>query len=109
MISRRTFLQGAISTGALGVAARGDAESITQDQIGDQVQTLPKGQLPEFPELRSPQIQAAYRYAVEHGEDLQYIPCFCGCDRFGHKHNRDCYIKAFNPDGTVTFTSHAAT
>ncbi len=47
--------------------------------------------------------------AVDHGDELQYIPCTCGCTRFGHKSNRDCYIKAFNKDGTLTFTSHAAT
>ena len=50
-----------------------------------------------------------YRYAVEHGDDLSYIPCFCGCYRFGHQSNHDCYIKASHPDGTLTFTSHAAT
>src|SRR3989442_171094 len=54
-------------------------------------------------------IQRLYRYAVEHGDELQYIPCFCGCYRFGHKSTRDCYVKGFNADGTLTFTSHAAT
>ena len=55
------------------------------------------------------EIQRLYRYAVEHGDELQYIACFCGCYRFGHKSNRDCYVKAFNAGGTLTFTSHAAT
>ena len=55
------------------------------------------------------EIERLYRYALEHGDELQYIPCFCGCGRFGHRNNQDCYIKSFNRDGTVTFTSHAAT
>ena len=80
---------------------------MTTDAIGDQVQTLPEGQFPEF--AGTGEIQRLYRYAVEHGDELQYIPCFCGCYRFSHKSNRDCYIKALNADGTLTFTSHAAT
>ena len=109
MITRRTFLSGTLVTVAGGVvaASQGLADPITRDAIGDQVQTLPKGQLPEF--AGPPHIRVAYRYAVERGEDLEYIPCFCGCIRFGHRHNRDCYIKSSNPDGTITFTSHAAT
>ena len=83
------------------------AAPVTTDAIGDQVQRLPKGQLPEF--AGTGDTQRLYRYAVEHGDEVQYIPCFCGCYRFGHKSNRDCYIKSFNPDGTLTFTSHAAT
>lgn len=105
---RRTFLHGAAALAAAVVApTRGQAGPVTRDDIGDQVQTLPKGQLPGF--AGPPNIRVAYRYAVERGDDLQYIPCFCGCARFGHKNNRDCYVKAFNTDGTLTFTSHAAT
>ena len=115
LISRRRLLYGAAATGAIGIAAwqmwpassGGNVGSVTTDAIGDQVQRLPPGQLPVF--AGSGEIRELYRYAVDHGDDLQYMPCFCGCYRFGHKSNRDCYIKAFNPDGTLTFTSHAAT
>jgi hypothetical protein len=108
MMKRRTFLHGAAALAAgVIVPTRGQAGPITRDDIGDQVQTLPKGQLPEF--AGPPNVRVAYRYAVERGDDLQYIPCFCGCVRFGHKHNGDCYLKSFNKDGTITFTSHAAT
>ena len=111
-MNRRTFVYAVGMTAAAGLAAwepwpTATAGSVTTDSIGDQVQTLPKGQLPDF--SRTGEIQRLYRYAVEHGGDLQYIPCFCGCYRFGHKSNRDCYIKAFNQDGALTFTSHAAT
>jgi hypothetical protein len=114
-ISRRRLLYGAAATGAIGIAAwqiwpasgGGGVASVTTDAIGDQVQTLPKGQLPVF--AGSGEIRDLYRYAVEHGDELQYMPCFCGCGRFGHQSNRDCYIKAFNADGSLTFTSHAAT
>jgi len=109
-MDRRKFLYGATVMAAAVMAPRSSpAGSVTIDAIGDQVQRLPKGQLPDFAGPSLPDIRRLYAYAVEHGEELQYIPCFCGCARMGHKSNRDCYIKSFNSDGTLTFTSHAAT
>lgn len=111
-MNRRTFLYAAGGTAA-GLAAgqlwptSGNAGPVTIDAIGDQVDTLLPGQRPYF--VDTDEIERLYRYALEHGDELQYIPCFCGCGRFGHKNNQDCYIKSFNPDGTVTVTSHAAT
>jgi len=111
---RRAFLYGGGATAVAAIVAwqiwptrSGTAAPVTTDEIGDHVQTLPRAHLPEF--ARTGEIQRLYRYAVEHGDELQYIPCFCGCYRFGHKSNRDCYVKAFNAGGTLTFTSHAAT
>lgn len=114
-MKRRGFLYGA---GAMAISAlaawplwptRSEtaAARVTTDTIGDQVETLPRGQVPNF--ARRGEIAGLYRYAAEHGDELQYIPCFCGCGRFGHQSNSDCYIKSFNADGTLTFTSHAAT
>jgi len=54
-------------------------------------------------------VQEAYRYAVDHADTLQYIPCFCGCKNIGHRHNADCYVAERLADGQVTFTSHGAT
>lgn len=110
MIGRRSMVRGLMLTiGMAAVERRALAGPVTVDKIGDQVQTLPRGQLPDFAGPSTPGIRALYQYAVEHGEELQYIPCFCGCVRFGHRTNRDCYIKAFERDGSVTYTSHAAT
>lgn len=110
MIGRRSMVRGLMLTiGLAAVERRALAGPVTVDKIGDQVQTLPRGQLPDFAGPGTPGIRALYQYAVEHGEELQYIPCFCGCVRFGHRSNRDCYIKAFERDGSVTYTSHAAT
>ena len=112
-IARRAFLYGAgaavagIAAWQLWPAASGGAPPVTTDAIGDRIQTLPRGQLPVF--ASGSEAQALYRYAVEHDGELQYIPCFCGCGRLGHKSNRDCYIKAVNPDGSVVFDSMAPT
>jgi hypothetical protein len=109
-ISRRFVVGGLVLTiGAAVMGRRALAGPVTIDNIGDQVQTLPRGQLPDFAGPGTPGIRALYQYAVEHADQLQYIPCFRGCGRFGHRSNRDCYVKAFNRDGSVTYTSHAAT
>lgn len=113
-MKRRGFLYGAGATGIVAVAAwrlgwtrTEPASPVTTDAIGDQVQTLPPDQVPVF--AGPGDVARLYRYAAEHGDELQYIPCFCGCARFGHRSNRDCYVKSVNRDGTLTFTSHAAT
>jgi len=47
-------------------------------------------------------VREVYRFAAEHPEILSYVPCFCGCERGGHKGNDDCFVKARNADGDVT-------
>lgn len=108
MMTRCVFLSGvALAVATTTREGRAFAGPITIDKIGDQVQTLPRGQLPEF--AKTADIRRLYQYAVERGDELKYMPCFCGCVNFGHVSNRDCYIKSVNGDGTITFTSHAAT
>jgi hypothetical protein len=47
-------------------------------------------------------VSAAYRFAAEHPEILSYVPCFCGCERAGHRGNEDCFVKTRNEKGDVT-------
>jgi hypothetical protein len=110
---RRAWL--ALGLGGLAVAATAGVRrtwgqpstAVQTDEIGDQVQRLPRTQLPVF--AVSADHQRLYRFAVDRPEVLRYMPCFCGCGRFGHQDNRHCYVKADHGDGTVTYTSHAAT
>ena len=97
----------------LGLAAAGvawwigaDAQPVTVDEIGDENQTVPQGQLPRF----AAKGDAARLYAFTAGDadTLRWMPCTCGCTNVGHVSNRSCYVKA-EADGRVTFTSHAAT
>jgi Protein of unknown function with PCYCGC motif len=63
---------------------------------------FPPLQLPAYPLGRSPEvITAAYRFAAEHPEILTYIPCFCGCERSGHRGNEDCFVKSRAANGDV--------
>jgi hypothetical protein len=46
-------------------------------------------------------VRAAYLFAAEHPEVLSYVPCFCGCERSGHKGNDDCFVARRNAAGDV--------
>ena len=100
---------------ALGLAwtARGQSpvppagqRPVTKDEIGDEVQTVPRGELPVF--AGEGDTGALYRFATTRGDVLRYMPCTCGCAQVGHTSNRSCYVKA-ESDASVTYTSHAAT
>jgi hypothetical protein len=52
---------------------------------------------------RSPdKVKAAFEFAARHPEVLTYIPCFCGCERMGHKGNEDCFVARRDASGRVT-------
>jgi hypothetical protein len=53
--------------------------------------------MPRPPEV----VQAAYKFAAEHPEVLSYMPCFCGCERSGHRGNEDCFVQARDVNGNV--------
>jgi hypothetical protein len=55
-----------------------------------------------FPPARPVEVvTAAYKFAAEHPEVLGYVPCYCGCERSGHRGNDDCFVAARTPSGDV--------
>jgi hypothetical protein len=65
--------------------------------------TLPPLPVQSYAPPRPPDvIRAAYVFAAEHPEVLSYVPCFCGCERSGHKGNEDCFVSARDANGDVT-------
>ena len=59
--------------------------------------------MPGYPVGRTPEaIKAAYMFAAEHPEVLTYVPCFCGCERSGHRGNEDCFVKSRAANGDVS-------
>jgi hypothetical protein len=65
-------------------------------------ENLPPLQFPGYPMARSPEVvRAAYKFAAEHPEVMSYVPCFCGCERMGHRGNEDCFVKARDVNGDV--------
>jgi hypothetical protein len=47
-------------------------------------------------------VRAVYKFAAEHPEVLSYVPCYCGCERSGHRGNDDCFVMGRNAKGDVT-------
>lgn len=97
-----------VGTGAAAttVFVRAAAQTVTIDEVGDQVQTVPRGRSPVF--AGRGDTGALYRFATEQESTLAWMPCFCGCGDLGHGSNRACYVKQESPD-RITDTSHAAT
>jgi hypothetical protein len=97
----------ALTLAAVAQSAPSVAQSApSKDEIGDEVQTVPRGGLPAF--AGDADAPALYRFATTRGDVLRYMPCTCGCAQLGHTSNRSCYIKA-ETEAAVTYTSHAAT
>ena len=46
-------------------------------------------------------VTAAYDFAARHPEILQYMPCYCGCEAFGHTANHSCFVRRRAADGRV--------
>ena len=71
-------------------------------------QTAQTMKMPDFVQSAAPDVQTAYQFAVSNPHALETVPCYCGCGKMGHKSNLDCYVKAVDSVGNVTFDSHAA-
>ena len=68
----------------------------------------PQANLPPLPFDAGPParpmevVRAVYKFAAEHPEVLGYVPCYCGCEREGHRGNDDCFVAARSAKGDVT-------
>jgi hypothetical protein len=79
-----------------------DRGPIASDLKPHPQENLPPLQFPGYPTARPPEVvRAAYKFAAEHPEVLSYVPCFCGCERSGHRGNEDCFVKARDVNGDV--------
>jgi uncharacterized protein with PCYCGC motif len=56
---------------------------------------------PEPPARPMDVVRAAYQFAAEHPEVLGYVPCYCGCERSGHRGNEDCFVSRRDAKGDV--------
>lgn len=56
-----------------------------------------------------PGVPQAYQAAVDYTEELEQIPCFCGCKLGGHQNVRYCFIEKDDPKGeSIMFDRHGA-
>jgi hypothetical protein len=47
-------------------------------------------------------MHATFMFAARHPEVMKFVPCFCGCQRGGHKDNHDCFVSGRDAAGKVT-------
>lgn len=47
-------------------------------------------------------MHATFTFAARHPEVMKFVPCFCGCQRAGHKDNHDCFVSGRDAAGKVT-------
>jgi len=72
-----------------------------------QARPAPPGALPPLPRVSfepvrpMPVVQSVYEFAARHPEVLSYVPCYCGCEREGHKANHDCFVKSRAANGRI--------
>ena len=115
MIHKLIALAAAVLVGSVAVLAAGGALPQTGLRPGAPnalSAALPAkahtGPLPPLPRVSyeppRPQayVQQVYEFAARHPEVLQYVPCYCGCEREGHTANHSCFVKSRAADGRVT-------
>ncbi len=65
---------------------------------------------PEPPARPMDVVRTAYKFAAEHPEVLSYVPCYCGCERAGHRGNEDCFVTRRDAkDDVVEWEPHGMT
>jgi hypothetical protein len=67
----------------------------------------PQAKLPLLPFVSGPParpievVRAVYQFAAEHPEVASYVPCYCGCERAGHRGSEDCFVASRGANGDV--------
>ena len=46
-------------------------------------------------------MRVTYEFAARPPAVMHYVPCFCGCERGGHKDNHDCFVTARGTDDKI--------
>jgi hypothetical protein len=98
--------------GTVGVAGQRaphahDAQS-SPPAANAQALPAPPGPLPALPDIgyEPPMpmllVRQVYEFAARHPEVLQYVPCYCGCERVGHTGNHSCFVKSRAANGRIT-------
>jgi hypothetical protein len=93
-------------------APASDERAVTPTSTADQWETrapqLSDADIPPLPVVPSPAarpmevVRAVYVFAARHPDVLSHVPCFCGCENRGHKHNDDCFVSERDAKGRPT-------
>jgi hypothetical protein len=120
----RAMLAAFVLCASVGVYAFSVEPAGTQSAAGQAASPKPPASRPTAPKPPDPsrlpplpdpgyapvrplaEVRAAYQFAALRPEVMAYVPCFCGCERSGHRDNEDCFIAARTADGSVTWSDH---
>jgi hypothetical protein len=63
--------------------------------------------MPEEVQNAPERVKSAYSFAVANPDILNRLPCYCGCGAMGHRSLYACYVSSVEPDGKITYDTHA--
>lgn len=66
-----------------------------------ELKLAPAASLPQKMQTAPVTVREAYQFALANQENLQKIPCYCGCGQSGHTSVKDCFVQEVRADGTV--------
>lgn len=66
-----------------------------------QLKLAPAASLPKEMQTAPVTVREAYQFALANQENLQKIPCYCGCGGVDHTSVKDCFVQEVRADGTV--------
>jgi len=106
LAARRLWPSSGSDGGAVDFSERFAAFEPAEEPNGD----VSKVVWPAFVTRAGPEVKGLYEFNIQNGELMRYMPCFCGCHlEDGHRNNRDCYVEAVDPDGSVVLDPMAPT
>ena len=94
-----------LAIGSIGACSPTSDEAANPSQT--ETQLAPASQLPDKVKQAPPVVQEAYRFAIANPDLRETFPCYCSCGNMGHESNLNCFVKEFNPDGSIVFDYHA--
>ncbi len=114
-----SLLTGGAAAGCSGAAQQPAATATTQAAAAV---TIPMGDMvmptaeqvdaawkarPDYVKALPDDWQAAYRFALERPDVVQWMPCNCGCAGQGHRSNLDCFFDR-RETGQIQFQEHGS-
>lgn len=104
----KLFLAGAVAIILVMAAVLvGLGSGSGQSRSGSVAEIAGAGPIPDWLKNADPAIIADYAWAAQHHEELQYIPCYCGCGSVGHTSNATCYYRWDKNGKALGYDAHA--
>jgi hypothetical protein len=88
---------------AIGLLVARSVQDLETGKTDESANTHWNPAWPELPSVGTTHpiqlIRRAYAFAANRPDVVQYLPCYCGCERQGHRSLEFCFVKARNSSG----------